>query len=203
MKVSKEQVARNRAHILEAAGRLFREGGFDAIGVDAVMKEAGMTHGGFYGHFESKQDLMARSVAHALEQADESWAAGPVPMAALAAAYLSQDQCDNPGEGCALAALGSDVARQSPAVRRVFTDALRTRIDRLAGVLPGTSPAARRRTAIAAWAGLVGAMVLARAVDDPALSREIRRVVVASTGEAGGGKRKRPRTGDRSGRAGR
>jgi TetR/AcrR family transcriptional repressor of nem operon len=183
MKVSREQVAIHRRRILEAASVLFRESGFDAIGVDAVMKEAGLTHGGFYGHFESKEDLIAQACAHGLAMADDSWTASADPIAALAAAYLNQEHCDNPGEGCVLAALGADVARQGTGVRHAFTDGFRLRIDQLARLMPGRSRAARRRRAIATWAGLAGAMVLARAVDDPALSREIQKAGVATFGE--------------------
>ncbi len=183
MKVSREQVAIHRRRILDAASRLFRQKGFDAVGVDAVMKEAGMTHGGFYGHFASKEDLMARACAHGLALADDSWAAAAYPVAALAAAYLDQEHCDNPGDGCVLAALGADVSRQGKGVRHAFTAGFRERVDQLARLMPGHSRAAQRRRAIATWAGLVGSMVLARAVDDPALSREIQKAGVATFGE--------------------
>jgi TetR/AcrR family transcriptional repressor of nem operon len=173
MKVSREQVAKNRRRILEAASKLFRQKGFDGVGVDAVMKEAGLTHGGFYGHFESKDDLVAQACEHALVNADDSWRSAADPLATLAAAYLNAEHCANPGDGCVLAALGPDISRQPAGARRAFTDSVRTRIDQLSTLLPGRSPSARRKQAIAAWAGLVGAMVLARGVDEPSLTEEI------------------------------
>lgn len=187
MRVNREQVARNRERILEAASRLFRERGFDGVGVDAVMKEAGLTHGGFYGHFASKEDLVTQACAHGFTKMDEPWAAARDPLAALAAAYLAEDHCEQPGEGCLLPTLGSDIARQGGGVRQAYTEFLRERIDRLTTLLPGRSKAARRRQAIATWAGLVGAMMLARAVDDPALSAEIRKAGIATFGKSPSG----------------
>jgi TetR/AcrR family transcriptional repressor of nem operon len=183
MKVSREQVAENRRRILAAASKLFRENGFDGVGVDAVMQSAGLTHGAFYGHFESKEDLVAHACAHALADTDESWLSSSHPLPALAALYLADEHCDNPGEGCLLAALGSEVARQGGAARRAFTDALRLRFDALTKVVPGGPPVKRREKAIATWAGLVGALILARAVDDPALADEILKSGIAVFGK--------------------
>lgn len=101
------------------------------------------------------------------------------PVAALAKSYLSARHRDDPGRGCALAAIGSDVAREGPAVRRVVTAGLRSLLDLLARASPGKSRAARRRKAIATYASLVGAIVLARAVDDAKLSDEILHAVAA------------------------
>jgi TetR/AcrR family transcriptional repressor of nem operon len=137
------------------------------------MKEAGLTHGGFYGHFDSKDDLVAKACTHALVNADDSWRSAADPQAALAAAYLNPEHCANPGGGCVLAALGPDIARQPADARKALTDSVRTRVDQLATLLPGRSASARRKQAIATWAGLVGAMVLARGVDDPSLTEEI------------------------------
>lgn len=178
MKVSKEQMAENRERILDTAAQLFRERGFDGIGVADLMKGAGLTHGGFYGHFASKEDLMAQACARALEQSRSGWqdmaegAAGD-PRALLERAYLSDRHRDAPGRGCLLAALGADAARQGPGVRSAVTAGVRGMVDVLVGVMPGRTRAARRQKALADYASLVGAMVLARAVDDPALSEEI------------------------------
>jgi len=186
MKVSKEQAALNRERILEAAAQLFRERGFDGIGVADLMKEAGLTHGGFYGHFESKEDLMARACDKAFDESRARWrrrleSAHGKPLAALARGYLSTKHRDNPGAGCIIAALGPDAARHGPGVRRSITGWLRTAFAEIADVVPGRGPAARRRRAIAAYASWVGAMVLARAVDDRALSDEILDAVFAET----------------------
>lgn len=188
MKVSKEQMAENRERILDAAAQLFREKGFDGIGVADLMKSAGLTHGGFYGHFASKDELMAQASTRALQRLQAAWAAiareaaahGQEPLAAIEAAYLSPRHRDAPGQGCLLAALGSDTARQGPAVRRAVTEGVRAQVDGLAGLVPGRTKAAKRQRALADYASLVGAMVLARAVDDPALSDEILRAAAAA-----------------------
>jgi len=178
MKVSREQAALNRERILEVAGQLFRERGFDGIGVADLMKEAGLTHGGFYGHFASKEELMAEASARALtntfaflsKQAER--AAGD-PLSTVAKSYLSSGHRDDPGTGCLLAALGPDVSRQGDAVRRTVTDYLRSTVDLLTTLVSGKSKAARRQKAISTYATFVGTMVMARAVDDRALSQEI------------------------------
>jgi len=178
MKVSKEQMAENRERILDTAAQLFRERGFDGIGVADLMKSAGLTHGGFYGHFDSKDDLMAQASTRALAQLKAGWEqlalhAEADPRAALERAYLSPRHRDAPGHGCLLAALGADVARQGPGVRKAVTQGLTAMVDLLASVMPGRTKAARRTKALADYASLVGALVLARAVDDAALSEEI------------------------------
>ena len=186
MKVSREQALQNRERVLEVAAKLFRERGFDGIGVADVMKEAGLTHGGFYGHFASKDDLMAEACSRAIGESRELWArraqaSQAEPLEALARLYLSPRHRDDPGHGCAAAALAADAARQGPGVRRAITDGLRGAFDFLAGVVRGRTAAARRQRAIATYASWVGAMVLARAADDDALSREILDAVKART----------------------
>ncbi|TGD92737.1 TetR/AcrR family transcriptional regulator [Methylobacterium nonmethylotrophicum] len=168
MRVTREQVRENRRRILEAAGRLLREKGFSAVTVAEVMEAAGLTHGGFYGHFASKEDLAAQALAQALIPAprEPGAAAG---LAGFVASYLSAAHRDRPGTGCALAALGGEAARQPAPVRRAFTEGLEARLSRMQEGLPEGD----RATALAALSGLVGALVLARAVDDPALSDEI------------------------------
>lgn len=178
MKVTREEAARNRERIIDAAARLFREKGFDGIGVAGLMKEASLTHGGFYGHFGSKDDLEVQACRHALARSLSLWekradAAPDDPLAAITDAYLTVRHRDDPGAGCLLAALGPDLSRRSPGVRRVTTEYLNAAFGLLAKLVPGRSKAARRRKAIATYAGLVGALVLARAVDDDVLSREI------------------------------
>ena len=178
MKVTKEQAAQNRERIVEVAAQLFRERGFEGIGVADLMKQAGLTHGGFYGHFSSKDDLIAEASARALTRSLALLSNLPErpsgdPLSAIAGAYLTNKHRDDPGTGCLLAALGTDVSRQGPAVRRAATDHLRSAFDLVAKLVRGTSKAARRQKAISTYATLVGAMVLARAVDDRALSQEI------------------------------
>lgn len=171
MKSSRSQAAANRERILEAAGRLFRERGLDGIGVAELMAAAGLTHGGFYAHFESKEALMAQACGRALEKSLENWRARS--LAELVTAYLSPRHRDQPGSGCAIAALGSDVPRQGRMVRRTYTEGVRALVEELTERMPGRTPATRRRAALALLAGMVGALLLARAVDDAHLSDEI------------------------------
>jgi TetR/AcrR family transcriptional repressor of nem operon len=178
MKVSRAQAAENRERILDVATRLFRERGIDGIGVADLMQAAGLTHGGFYGHFESKEDLVAQACARAVSRMRQNWTnvvdqATGDPLEALAATYLTPKHRDGAGRGCPMAALGSEVARQGPTVRRAFTDELRPFLDYLSRVVQGSSNNLRRQKALAAYAGLVGALVVSRAVDDPDLSNEI------------------------------
>jgi TetR/AcrR family transcriptional repressor of nem operon len=172
MRVSREKAAENRQRIVEAAARLFRDDGFDSVGIDAIMKEANLTHGGFYGHFASKDALMAEAMAHALDRS-MAWQERLGSLSELVAGYLSDRHRADRANGCAVAALGADVARQSPALRRTVTAGVRHQIDRIVSLLKRGTPAARRRRALATYAGMVGALTLARAVDDPALAREI------------------------------
>lgn len=178
MKVSREQAAENRERIIDVAGKLFRERGFDGIGVADLMKAAGLTHGGFYGHFRSKEDLIAQASARAHAGTCEKWAEtadrlGADAFAVLAGQYLSIAHRDNPGLGCAFAALGSEAGRQGEPVRGVFSEGLEGLVGVLSRILPGRSAAAKRRKALAAMAQMVGALAIARAVDDDALSQEI------------------------------
>jgi TetR/AcrR family transcriptional repressor of nem operon len=171
MRVTKEKAEENRERIVTAASRLFREKGFDGVGLDAIMARAGLTHGGFYRHFASKDDLAEEAVSRGLAasaQRQDTYAS----LKDLVAAYLSPAHRDNPGGGCVMAALGGDIARQNPGVRRALTAYVSEQLARLARRIGGRRPAARRQ-AIATLSGLVGALVLARAVDDPALSDEI------------------------------
>jgi TetR/AcrR family transcriptional regulator, transcriptional repressor for nem operon len=188
VRVTREQAAANRERILDVAGTLFREHGFDGIGVADIMKRAGLTHGGFYGHFASKDDLAAEITTRVLR--NDGWLerltgrANPT-IADVARSYLTPRHRDNPGNGCLFAAIGSDVARQPRSVRRAFTDGLRFRVEMLRNLLPGRSAKARRERALATMAGLIGGLILARAVDDPTLSNEILEATAASLGRSG------------------
>jgi TetR/AcrR family transcriptional regulator, transcriptional repressor for nem operon len=178
MRVSREKAAEHREQIIDAAGMLFRSKGFGGVGVADIMKAADLTHGGFYGHFTSKDDLIAQASERSMVRAAVNWrkvvaAAPDNPYAALLKHYLSQRHRDDPGHGCAFAALSGDASRCGKPVRDAFAQGLEPLIDILARVIPGRSKAARRRKAIAALAELVGALVLARAVGDAALADEI------------------------------
>lgn len=169
MKVSREQMAKNRLRILDAASRLFRGRGFDAVSVAEVMKAAGLTHGGFYGHFSSKDDLVAQTLAHALTIDT----VGDGGLNAYAKEYLSPRHRDNAASGCPTAGLAAAIRHQSPAALSAMAQGLSAQIDRLSKSLPELDVANRRRAAIGSWAAMVGAVILARAVDDPKLSEEV------------------------------
>jgi TetR/AcrR family transcriptional repressor of nem operon len=188
MRVSRQRAAEHRERIIDTAGALFRAKGFDGIGVADIMKAAELTHGGFYGHFASKDDLVAQASQRAMARAAANWSnvvtAEPAePFAALLEHYLSPRHRDDPGRGCAFAALGNDAARSGKVVRKAFAEGLEPLIDILAASIPGRSKAVRRRKALAAMAALVGALTLARAVDGSSLSDEmldaVRRVLLA------------------------
>lgn len=178
MRVTREQATENRERVLDAAARLFRERGFDGVGVAEVMKAAGLTHGGFYGQFDSKEDLMAQACARAFEGSLAHWqqaaARSPeAPLDGLLKSYLSSAHRDRPGDGCAVAALGAEVAREGPALRRAFTEGTVRLVNALTALVPGRTRADKRRRAAATFAAMVGALVLSRALDDEALSREV------------------------------
>jgi TetR/AcrR family transcriptional regulator, transcriptional repressor for nem operon len=192
MRVTREKAAENREAIVAAAARLFCENGFDGVGLDAIMESAGLTHGGFYRHFRSKDDLAAEAVAHGLATSAGRQAALP-SLKALVSSYLSPEHRANRGNGCMIAALGCDMTRQGKEVRRALTADVRAQIDRLAGWTDGPNAVARRRRAIATLAGMVGALILARAVGDAALSDEI-----LAAGRTVCGSEQRPRTAGKS-----
>nr|WP_217346177.1 TetR/AcrR family transcriptional regulator [Noviherbaspirillum sp. L7-7A]MBV0880566.1 TetR/AcrR family transcriptional regulator [Noviherbaspirillum sp. L7-7A] len=185
MKVSRQQMAANRERLLDIASRLFRERGFDNVSVAEIMQQAGLTHGGFYGHFASKEALAAEAATHALLQTANRWRAtlersGTAGLERIVDAYLSQQHRDLPGAGCAIAALGPEVARQADPVRHAFAMELESLVGVLSGFLPGADTSARRKRALALMAQLVGAIVLARAFGSSDLSSEILDVVRAA-----------------------
>jgi TetR/AcrR family transcriptional repressor of nem operon len=185
VRVTRKQAEANREKVLEVAGTLFRERGFDGIGVADIMKRAGLTHGGFYGQFTSKDDLAAETIARVLGKAgwqERLTGKADPSLGDVVRAYLSPRHRDDPGTGCLLSALGSDTARQPRAVRRAFTDGLRGHIDTWLKLVPGRSQAARREKALATVAQLVGALILSRAVEDPELSDEILKAMATELG---------------------
>lgn len=182
MRVSREQAAENRERVVRSAARLFRERGFEGVAVADLMREAGLTHGGFYGQFESKEALMGEAVAQAFEESVRHWRkaaergaqdGGMQAIEALLQAYLSPLHRDTPGQGCVIAAMGSEAARQPLAVRVPLTAGIRRLLDRLSHWTRGRSEATRRQRAITTLSAMVGAIQLARVVDDEALSQEI------------------------------
>jgi len=162
MKVSRAQQAENREKIVASASRLFRERGLEAVTIAEIMGDAGLTHGGFYGHFRSKTALMVEALAlgPAVPQGD---------LKDVAKAYLTPAHRDAVGLGCPYAALGGETARLAADDRAVVTARLKARLD----ALSGEGDPAKRRWAIAGWSAMVGALMLSRISADPALSDEI------------------------------
>ena len=178
--------AETHERIVETAARAIRAHGYAGASVADVMKEAGLTHGGFYAHFASRDAMVEEAIERA---ADEGRArlTGVAERAepghaleAIVASYLSDRHVEHPESGCTLAALGSETARQAPALRRIATRQVRGLASLLAAQLPGGDTPDNRDRALTALCGMVGALSLARAVDDPALSRALRDAVARS-----------------------
>jgi TetR/AcrR family transcriptional repressor of nem operon len=183
-KVSQAQAQQNKGRVVTTAARLFRERGFDGVGIADLMESAGLTHGAFYAQFPSKQHLMAEACSQAADDLNNMWiefleATPKRSLSALASSYLSSDHRDDPGKGCVAASLGADVVHQGPLVRASFTKAVSRFFDLLMALVPARSQRMRRRAAIATYASMVGGMVLARAVNDERLSDEILEAVRA------------------------
>ncbi|NLR99025.1 TetR/AcrR family transcriptional regulator [Rhizobium sp. P38BS-XIX] len=177
MRVSREKFAENREKILSVAGELFREKGFDGIGVADIMKAAGLTHGGFYGHFESKDELACEAskalVARSLVRWKEVAASSPEqPLEALLAHYLSHRNVVEQATGCVFASLTQEVSRHGPEMQSTFSGGLMGLVEVLEEIVPGDTPEERRRKAFASLSAMVGAVILARTMDTPELSQE-------------------------------
>jgi len=179
MRVSKQKAAENRQQILAAAARLFRENGIAATGVDMITRRAGLTHGGLYSQFGSKDALAAAAILLASRNSARRLGRHAERLPAeqglrkVVRQYLSTSHRDERGRGCVLAALGTDVARQPRAVRQAFTVAVKGAFDLMAGWMPDRAASGRQQKAIAAFSAMVGALILARAVSDEALSQQI------------------------------
>ena len=174
---SRANKRKHHEQIVGVAASRFREDGVDRVGVADLMHDAGLTHGGFYRHFESRDELVAEAVERALHDGGQAMAAvaeSPQdPLGAVIDAYLSTSHRDNLRTSCAVTTLATDVARSNPRARAAYTRQVGVYIDMLVGLLPPGSDAPRRAAAIAALSTLVGAVSMARAVDDEALSDEI------------------------------
>jgi TetR/AcrR family transcriptional repressor of nem operon len=175
MRVTKEKAAENRERILQAASRLIRERGISGAGVDALTEAAGMTHGSLYSQFGSKERLVEEALGYALIASGKN-TAGAATLERYISGYLSPEHRDQPGQGCPLAALVCEVPRQSEGVRKTFTAGIRGMLAHLTGKMDARLKQRQRdEQALAALASLIGALVLARAVNDPDLSDAILR----------------------------
>jgi AcrR family transcriptional regulator len=166
--------------IVDAAARAIRRSGYSGTGVADIMKEAGLTHGGFYAHFDSREAMLAEAADRAGAESVatlEHIAAGAPPeksLQTLMRAYLSKEHLQAVESGCPMAALGSEMPRQAPEVRRAATRRIKEAIDLVARQLPDWGKPGAHEKALATLSTMVGALVLARAVDDPKLSDALR-----------------------------
>jgi TetR/AcrR family transcriptional regulator, transcriptional repressor for nem operon len=173
---SQKDKEKNHAQIVEIAAQKMRESGTEGPGVAEIMKAAGLTHGGFYKHFDSRDDLVAEAVEAAVAQTREGFAevieGAEDPLTAFVDWYLSPGHRDQPGTGCAVVALGADAARSDERVRATYTDQVERYVAQMEKLLGGDGEDVRRR-AIAAVSEMVGAVLIARAIGDTELSDEV------------------------------
>ena len=166
MRYPVEETAAKHERIVREASRLFRERGFENVSVGEVMKAAGLTHGAFYAHFGSKEELQAAAVAYgqkvSLERMQRS--NSKKIKGSYADRYLSPRHRDNPGDGCTMAALAPEVARSTPELKAAFEQGLENML---------AADSGDREEAIFRTAAMIGGIVLARAVQNPRLSNEI------------------------------
>jgi TetR/AcrR family transcriptional regulator, transcriptional repressor for nem operon len=185
MRVSRAQAAENRETVINVASRLFREHGFDGIGLKDLMEGAGLTQGAFYKQFASKEDLAAQASRRALESASSRWSAAAAdnpedPLGAVIRFYLSMAHREERMDGCPVVALGSDAARQAPDVKASFEAGIRDYLEMLGnwlGKADGKDPDGK---AMAVLSTMVGAMLLSRAVNDKRLSKRFLQAAAAS-----------------------
>lgn len=184
--INARAAAKEASHerIVQAAARAIRRSGYDGTSVADIMKEAGLTHGAFYAHFDSREAMLAeaadRAGAESNAFAASVIAAAPAEQAlqALMHAYLSKEHLESIETGCPVSALGSEMPRQAPEVRRAATRRIKEMIDLVARQSPDWGRPAAHERALVTVAAMVGTLMLARAVDDPALSDSLRSAVL-------------------------
>jgi len=191
-RASRKQKEVTHERIVEAAARAIRRSGYGGTGVADIMKDAGLTHGGFYAHFPSREAMLAeaadRAGADAVAASQRIAAAAPPQQAlpALLHAYLSEEHLAAIETGCPMAALGSEMPRQAPEVRRAATRRIKEMIDLVARQLPDWGRPDAHERALVIVATAVGSLILARAVDDPRLGDALRQATLkylAPTGD--------------------
>ncbi len=179
MRYSKEHKTETHARIVRNASVLLREKGAEGIGVAGLMKEAGLTHGGFYAHFDSRDALIGEAFAHAMEQTTRRWrkraeqAPDGQKLASVVNGYLTPGHRDDIGNGCALPALGAEVLRANPKTRKAAALKLEEMIEMIAEQMPSPGSKAARRDAIATLATMLGSLMLARMAGTGTFSSEI------------------------------
>ena len=179
MRYSREHKLETHARIVKKASVRIREKGAHGIGVADLMKDAGLTHGGFYAHFDSREALVIEAFAYAMDRSTERWRklAETIPpdkrMATIVETYLTPLHRDDPGHGCAVTALGAEIARESPKTRKAFAAKLEQMADMLAEQVPDVPRKAARKQALATLSTMVGALVLSRIAGSGEFSDDI------------------------------
>lgn len=176
MRVSRSQAAENRETVINVASRLFRERGFDGIGLKDLMKGAGLTQGAFYKQFASKEDLAAQASRRAMESATHRWSAATAtnpedPLGAVIGFYLSMGHRGEKMDGCPIVALGSDAARQGTDVKASFEAGIKEHLEILGRFIAETNGEETGGKATAILSTMVGAVLLSRVVNDPDLAQ--------------------------------
>ena len=200
MRVSRIQAEENRQTVINVASRLFREHGFDGIGLKGLMEGAGLTQGAFYKQFASKEDLTAQASRRAFESALRRWSAAAEehpedPLGAVLAFYLTMDHRAEKMDGCPIVALGADAARQSNDVKASFEAGIKAHLELLGRWFREADSEEPSGKAMAALSTMVGAVVLSRAVNDEQLSKQFLQAAAksvqtaASTSDAAQGSR--------------
>src|SRR4051794_20392621 len=189
MRVSRIQAAENRQAVINVASRLFRERGFDGIGLKDLMEGAGLTQGAFYKQFASKEDLAVEASRRALESASHRWSEAAEqnpddPLSAVLAFYLSRDHREEKMDGCPIVALGSDAARQGPDVKAAFEAGIKAHLEVLGRLIAQTGGDELNGKAMAILSTMVGAVTLSRVVNDPDLAEALLNAAVEQVREA-------------------
>ena len=179
MRYSKEHKQETHARIVKKASVRLREKGAHGIGVADLMKEAGLTHGGFYAHFDSREALVIEAFAYAMDRSTERWrkvaeqTAPDKRLATIVDSYLTPVHRDDPGHGCAVPTLGAEIARESPKTRKAFSAKLEQMIDMMADQVLDVPRKVARKQAIAALTTMMGTLVLSRIAGNGEFSDEI------------------------------
>ena len=179
MRYSREHKQETHDRIVRKASVRLREKGAHGVGVADLMKEAGLTHGGFYAHFDSREALVIEAFAYAMDRSTEHWrkitAEAPPArrLASIIDAYLTARHRDDPGHGCAIPTLGAEIARESARTRKAFAAKLDQMIELIVEQIPDLPPKAARKEALAALATMVGTLVMARIAGNTEVSEEI------------------------------
>lgn len=195
MRYGKEHKEETHRKVVDAASRRFRKDGIEATGVVDLMADVGLTHGGFYAHFASKETLVkealaaasAKSRSHLVREIDKARADGRDPLEAIVRAYLTPLHRDRPDRGCSVAALGSEIARHPRKTREAFTEGLDKTFEIIASTLPDNVTSGRKEKASAIFATLIGSLQLSRAISDSATSQSVIDAGIAAALQIGRG----------------